>query len=192
MREEVKKPADFQVAKDADNVIRDLKGKEADLDLIEKLQKSKLQGNKVPLELRYDDKYLKEVFKEFAHKLIPISSMRLRDTYDHYSYSFRKYTEEKFYSGIKNLPNFIQSLSDFEGSMKLEFKNQGGPAVYWQEIHESLGSVWDLLKHHLITINSSQFTEEDLVLYSDNFQKVVSKSTVGYLEKDFAKQILSQ
>lgn len=107
MREEVKKPADFQVAKDADNVIRDLKGKEADLDLIEKLQKSKLQANKVPLELRYDDKYLKEIFKEFAHKLIPISSMRLRDTYDHYSYSFRKYTEEKFYSGIKNLPNFI-------------------------------------------------------------------------------------
>jgi hypothetical protein len=147
MREEVKRPAVVQIARELDNVgiIRDLQGREADLDLIEKLQKSKAAGNKVPIELRYDDRYLREVFKGFAHKLLPITSMRLRDTYDHYSYSFRKYTEEKFYSGIKNLPNFIKSLSDFEGSMKLEYKNQGGPAVYWQETHESLGSVWDLL-----------------------------------------------
>ncbi len=189
MQEEFKKPAAVQVVREDDNVgiIRDLQGKEADLDLIEKLQKAKEAGIKANLELRYDDRYLREVFKSFAHKLLPITSMRLRDTYDHYSYAFRKYTEEKFYSGIKNLPNFIQSLSDFEGSMKLEFKNQGGAAVYWQEVHESLGSVWDLLKHHLSTIDQNSFSEEDLVLYSDNFQKVIAKSTVRYLEKDFAK-----
>jgi hypothetical protein len=75
--------------------------------------------------------------------------------------------------------------------MKLEYKNYGGSAVYWQEAHESLGSVWDLLKHHLFTIDSNSFTEEDLVLCSEKFQKVVTKSTVGYLEKDFAKQIMN-
>ena len=133
MREEVKRPAAVQIAREVDNVgvIRDLQASEADLDLIEKLQKSKEAGNKVSLELRYDDKYLRDVNKGFTNKLLPITSMRLRDIYDHYSNSFRKYTEEKFYSGIQNLPNFIQSMCDFEGNMKLEYKHQGGPAVYW-------------------------------------------------------------
>jgi hypothetical protein len=105
MREEVKRPRDFQGVMEAENdaINIDL----PDLELILKLQKSKAAGIKVPLELRYDDIYLKKVFKGFANKLLPIASMRLRDTYEHYSDSFRKYTEEKFYSGIKNLPNLI-------------------------------------------------------------------------------------
>ncbi len=103
MREEVKRLRDFQGVSEAENDGIDI----PDLDLIVKLQKSKVAGSKVPLELRYDDIYLKKVFECFAKKLLPIASMRLRDTYEHYSDSFRKYTEEKFYSGIKNLPNLI-------------------------------------------------------------------------------------
>ena len=190
MSEEAKKqPAAVHVVREADNVpvIRDLQDKDADLDLVQKLLKAKDPRNKAVLELRYDDRYLREVFKGFANKIMPITNMKFRDTFDHYAFAFRKYTEEKLYSGIKNLPNFIQSLSDFEGSMKLEYKHQGGAAIYWQEAHESLGSVWDLLKHHLVNIDPNSFTEEDLVLYSENFQKALSKSTANYLEKDFAK-----
>ena len=64
-------------------------------------------------------------------------------------------------------------------------------SLYWQEAHESLSGAWDLLKHHLTTIDSNSFTEEDLVLYTENFQKVISKSTVSFLEKDFAKQVMN-
>lgn len=107
MREEVKRPRDFQGVREAQDLIDDISIDLPDLDLIVKIQKSKVSGSKVPLELRYDDIYLKKVFNGFANKLLPIASMRLRDTYEHYSDSFRKYTEEKFYSGIKNLPNLI-------------------------------------------------------------------------------------
>lgn len=124
MREEGKRLRDFQGVMEAQNLYDGSNIDLPDQHLIEKLQKSKLAGSKVPLELRYDDIYLNNVFKGFENnQILPIASMRLRDTYEHYSDSFRKYTEEKFYSGIKNLPNLIQSLSDFEGSMKLEYKN---------------------------------------------------------------------
>jgi hypothetical protein len=89
------------------------------LDLVEKLLKSKEQQSaNLSLQLRYDERYIRECFKLFANSQLPLSNLQVRDTFDHYASALRKYAEEKFYSGIKNLPGFVQSLSDFEGSMK--------------------------------------------------------------------------
>jgi hypothetical protein len=89
-------------------VIRDvMQNPDSDLDLIDKLVKSKAQPAKTPLEIRYDDRYIKECFRLIANSQLPLSSLHIRDTFDHYSHTFRKYAEEKFYSGIKNLPGLV-------------------------------------------------------------------------------------
>jgi hypothetical protein len=46
------------------------------------------------------------------------------------------------------------------------------------------------MMHHESEIKSSDYSEEDKILFTKKYQNVIAKSTVKYLEKDFLESYI--
>ena len=114
------------------NIIRDIHNKQADKDFVKKILETP------SIEVRYDDKYLKSVTNTFQTSKLPIqTSSALRPTFETYIDLFKRYTEEKEYSGISNLSHFVRSLYEYERDLATQFTDFNS--------HTYLRDVWELM-----------------------------------------------
>ena len=155
----------LQIAKDVENlnIVRDLQSKAVDEELVEKLLKTNI-------EVRYDERYIRELIKTFQIQPLPISGDRLRDCFEYYSRQFKKYTEEKVYSGIMNISSLIKSFLDYELALKFE----SGIGTLNHKIHSDLASCWELIFYLSTNIDQKKFTQEDLIFNKLNYQKQIA------------------
>jgi len=72
-------------------------------ELIERL----LQGN---LKLKYDAWYLENLKSSLGARYLPVTSKKYRYTFETYTRALKLYAEEKYFSGVKNLLGFTQTV----------------------------------------------------------------------------------
>ncbi len=52
-------------------------------------------------------------------------------------------------------------------------------------LHTCLANVWRLLKFLDANLDKSKYSQEDKIMFTPNFQKLLAQATVKYLETEF-------
>lgn len=152
------------------NAIRDIQGGAADQELIKLLIQPAppISSASLPFELKYDEQYINKIVESYQNKILDISSVI--DTFLAYTNAFKKYTEDKVYSGAKNVQGFIQQVLDFEGSMQMEVDRDDDTYL----LHACFSNVWRLVNHLEVNIDRTKYSFEDKLAFSENFQRVLA------------------
>jgi hypothetical protein len=56
---------------------------------------------------------------------------------------------------------------------------------YWSEVHGHFVTSWRLISHLIQDVKPGSYSEEDKLLFTPKYQKVIAQTTVKFLEKDF-------
>jgi hypothetical protein len=170
----------IDIVKDDDKKVRDLEIFQSDQELIHKLMGSEATPT-------YDKRYLNELVNSFSNHMLPINSGRYLNSFEGYSRAFKAYTEDKYYTLGNNLGGFVKSLVTLEENTLRDIDRDmnAGEFDFWAEVHGHFVSAWRLISHHIQEIRQGSFTLDDKLFFTPSYQKILAKSTVKYLEKDF-------